>query len=191
MRTQFPLFQGHLDLAHSAWNQIIEPGDTVIDATCGNGHDLLALMEMGASHAFAFDIQKEAIENSKQRCHEHLQKITWINECHTHLPEQEVKLIVYNLGYLPGADKSITTQEETSLASIRRGVSLVAPGGGVSITLYPGHPAGRLECARILSWVATLCPRRFSVVHHRWANRRSAPEWLLITRGVGRRSDGD
>lgn len=33
----------HLALAHSIWGQVLRPGAVVVDATCGNGHDALAI----------------------------------------------------------------------------------------------------------------------------------------------------
>lgn len=47
----------------------MRPGDTVIDATCGNGHDTLELTRLVcADHApgyvYAFDVQEDALANS-------------------------------------------------------------------------------------------------------------------------------
>ncbi|KAM3567143.1 hypothetical protein VYU27_010706, partial [Nannochloropsis oceanica] len=33
----------HLALAHSIWGQVLRPGGIAVDATCGNGHDALAI----------------------------------------------------------------------------------------------------------------------------------------------------
>lgn len=45
----------------------------------------------------------------------------------------------YNLGWLPGGDKSITTKLEDTLESIEAAKRLVKHGGMISIMLYPGH----------------------------------------------------
>ena len=39
-------FQSHLDLAHTYWKSLVQAGDTVIDATCGNGQDTLFLAKL-------------------------------------------------------------------------------------------------------------------------------------------------
>ncbi|MBS0628358.1 MAG: hypothetical protein JSS09_09120, partial [Verrucomicrobia bacterium] len=45
MRQNFPLFNTPIDLAHHFWESLLEDGDGVIDATCGNGKDSLKLAE--------------------------------------------------------------------------------------------------------------------------------------------------
>lgn len=51
------------------WKHIIQKGDTVIDATCGNGYDTLALLTMVSDESyngcvFGMDIQQEALDNT-------------------------------------------------------------------------------------------------------------------------------
>lgn len=51
------------------WKHVIRKGDVVIDATCGNGHDTLALLRMvadktGGGRVYAMDIQKDALEST-------------------------------------------------------------------------------------------------------------------------------
>lgn len=45
----------------------------------------------------------------------------------------------YNLGWLPGGDKSITTKLEDTLESIEAAKRLVRHGGMISVMLYTGH----------------------------------------------------
>ena len=42
----------------------VTPDSTVIDATCGNGHDTLALAQMNPAKLYAFDIQEDAIRTT-------------------------------------------------------------------------------------------------------------------------------
>ena len=46
-------------IAHAAWSQFVREGQTVVDATCGNGHDTKWLAEKigPTGRLFAFDIQ--------------------------------------------------------------------------------------------------------------------------------------
>src|SRR5690348_2163625 len=67
MQQKFPLFQTAVDLAHSFWKQLIQPGDIAIDATAGNGYDSLFLTTLPLSELHVFDVQKEAIEATKKR----------------------------------------------------------------------------------------------------------------------------
>lgn len=58
-------------LAHTYWYRSLQPGDIVLDATCGNGHDTLALAEyIGAPISgtlIALDIQERAIVRTRDR----------------------------------------------------------------------------------------------------------------------------
>lgn len=51
------------------WRKVVRPGDTVIDATCGNGHDTLELARLvcadnAPGYVYAFDVQEDALANS-------------------------------------------------------------------------------------------------------------------------------
>lgn len=53
-----------------------------------------------------------------------------------------LRLVVFNLGYLPGADKSLVTTAEGTLEAIAHAEKALAVGGTVSVTIYPGHEEG-------------------------------------------------
>lgn len=195
MKNRFPLFQSHLDLAHRYWSQLIKPGDTVIDATCGNGFDTLKLCQLALTKdkgkVYAFDIQPDAIESSQHFLSAHLtddlkNRLEFQLRSHVTFPdsikENSVKLIVYNLGYLPGGDKTVTTHCSTTLQSLGRAMHLIQPLGAISITCYPGHAEGAKEQEALLTFVSDLSPKEWSCCHHVWANRQLAPSLLLIQR---------
>ena len=54
-------------LARDALLQAVNAGDTVVDATMGNGHDTLFLAELVGpeGHVCAFDIQESALESTR------------------------------------------------------------------------------------------------------------------------------
>lgn len=169
------------------WRQHLEPGDVAIDATCGNGHDTLALAKriLPSGKLYALDIQKSALGAAKKLVEETLGKqdnIVYLLQDHETLPGEEegVKLIVYNLGYLPGGDKSITTKTEITLKSVGAALKKLQPGGIVCITCYPGHEEGAIEQEALLEFCKTLDPKAFSITHHQWINREKAPSLLLI-----------
>jgi tRNA1(Val) A37 N6-methylase TrmN6 len=193
MRSSFSLFQSHLDVAHHYWSQIVQPGDYVIDATCGNGQDTLKLCRLALSSdkgkVYAFDIQCQAIEATRHHLASHLPpslyaRVELEQRCHSSFPNalkpNSVKLIVYNLGYLPGGDKTRTTQVRTTLQSLRAAQQLIQPGGAISLTCYPGHPEGAQEQEHLLNEMKSLCPKEWSCCHHTWLNRQKSPTLLLI-----------
>ncbi len=193
MRRHFPLFQSHLDLAHHYWKGLLQSGDWAIDATCGNGQDTLVLAEMllnkARSEVIAIDIQEEAIRRTQELLSPLLlPKVQLFQQSHVNFPSLAnavpVKLVVYNLGYLPRGNKQFTTQTPTTLQSVQKALSLIISGGAVSITCYPGHPEGASEEKALLELVGQLSPSDWNVCYHTFPNRRAAPSLLLIQRQV-------
>ena len=176
-------------LAHEYWSKIVSPGDRVIDATCGNGMDMLALSKLldGQGELIGYDIQKEAIQKSeallkKSLTHDQFQIIAFHHQSHETFLEKSAKLIVYNLGYLPGGDKSITTQTETTLQSFQSACDVILPGGTISVMCYVGHEEGKREEGAIREFVQALPPDQWCCSHHRMINRHQAPSLYLIQR---------
>ena len=144
-------------LAHNVIRRIVQPGDTVIDATAGNGIDtqLLASLVGASGHTIAIDIQRSAIESTSSR----LKRAGLIADLRLadHAVElnslesagMKVKAVMFNLGYLPGSDRQITTGSTSTRAAIHAASQMLMPGGAVTIVAYRGH-AGGLEEATIV-----------------------------------------
>lgn len=173
-------FSSAVKEAQFFWQRHLKLGDGVVDATVGNGKDTLFLYELlkdPKSYLIGLDIQLSAIEKvrplvprARLYCQSH--------ETFPPLPFSP-RLIVYNLGYLPGGDKSITTQVQTTLQSLEEAKKIVAPGGCLSIVCYPGHAEGKKEEEALVLWASSL-PASWEVVHQRWVNRKLAPSFLKI-----------
>lgn len=198
MKREFPLFQSHLDLAHRYWKEILKPGDHAIDATCGNGKDTLILAKFLFSQSLessliGIDIQAKAIARTRASLTSHLSKkeyerVFLYHQSHATFPlyahQVPIRLIIYNFGYLPGSDKSITTLKTSSLQSFQAALSLIIPTGAISATCYPGHPEGAQEEQGLLDYVRTLDPAHFSVSWHTWPNRKLSPSLLFIQKSM-------
>ncbi len=182
----------HLELAKLLWERQLALGDTAIDATCGNGQDTLFLAKLPLSALFALDIQLAGLEKTRKLLEGQLtgEELRRVHLCH--MPHDDLRkvpqmpmasalrLIVYNLGYLPGGDKSITTKTESTLASIDSALSILGDAGAVSITCYPGHDEGKKEEEAVLEMALSLPSDRWEVRHHRWLNRHRSPSLLWI-----------
>lgn len=197
MRSNFALFQSHLDLAHSYWQKIIKPGDIAIDATCGNGQDTLLLCKLALSHSaghvYAIDIQPQAITLTQAFLTQNLpssllSQVIYHQGCHsvfpTEIQPESVGLIAYNLGYLPGNDKNLTTMTETTLKSLNQALTFIKPGGAISITCYPGHVEGSHEQEAISDFAKNLLPVDWSCCHHVWLNRKKSPSLILLQKAL-------
>lgn len=182
MKGHFQTFQSPIKTAHHIWDQILEPHHTAIDATCGGGYDTQFLAQR-CQRVLSLDIQDEALKRAKTLLSpQEKERVTFYLQSHEEFPETDlpIHLIVYNLGYLPGGDKTITTLVNSTLASIRAAIELISPGGLVSITCYPGHNEGRKEESALLELARELCPHLYSVSHQSWINRNKAPSLLII-----------
>ena len=173
----------HLFLAKELWKNFLQFSDIAIDATCGNGNDTLFLA--GLCTVIGIDIQPVAIQSTADLLERHGKKALLQRLSHEHLDQLPLphppKLIVYNLGYLPRGDKTLTTKVETTLASVKKGLDLLAPAGALSITCYPGHEEGAKEEKKLLEWATQLGSDRYLVCHHTWLNRKGAPSLLWIS----------
>jgi len=61
----------------------------------------------------------------------------------------QIGAILFNLGYLPGANKAITTQADTTRMAIEAAMQLLREGGVLSVVAYPGHAAGAVEAEMV------------------------------------------
>lgn len=190
MRT-YPLFSTHLDLAHQYMHRLLKEEDWAIDATCGNGHDTLELTRIlhkkGA--VIGIDIQHDAIAKTRtllesQFPKEDLSHVSLFCQSHADFPqlcfEHPIRLVVYNLGYLPGGNKGLTTLTESTLESVRQALKFIMPGGAVLITCYPGHAEGAKEEKALQEELSKLSPMQYNICVHKFINRTSSPSLLLI-----------
>lgn len=187
-----PTLRGPVPLSHLFIRRFIREGDSVVDATCGNGNDTLLLAELvGTSgKVWAFDIQQQAIEHTVARLSEagldnRLEAVHAGHETMTAHVTGAISLIIFNLGYLPGGLRTIITLPETTLAALMISLEIIKPGGILMVTMYPGHDGGTGEQQVVERWATGLDPRSFHAWRMGQANvSNSAPYLLLIQRAV-------
>ena len=173
--------------AHRLLAEMVEAGDTVIDATAGNGHDTVFLAEAtgAAGRVIAFDIQKEAILSTEARVKEagFTGRVQLCQESHAlmgdHAETGTVAAVMFNLGYLPGADHSLATGEDT-IHALEAAARLLKPGGVLSVICYPGHAGGDEEAAAVEQWMAALAAQRWRVVKYGALGTMRAAPFLLF-----------
>lgn len=131
------------------------PYHHVIDATVGNGYDSLFLAPF-CERIDAIDIQPLAIRRAQER-------LSHVSQVHLHLDNfinldhyvsDEVDLIVFNLGFLPGGPRRIRTHVEDTLRAVQKAYDALIPGGHLSIAVYPRHPGGKEELVALKEWIA-------------------------------------
>ncbi len=149
-------------------------GETAIDMTLGNGHDTDFLSGI-FDKVVSLDIQKSAVDKYNSPLN-----VDAINMDHANIGILNInpELVIYNLGYLPGGEKSITTKAETTVKSLDSVLQMIKPGGFCVITLYYSHDDGQ-EAKKVLEYVRKL-PGNFGVMHHEFINRGNEPPSLIV-----------
>lgn len=175
-----------LGLAHKFLTETIRPGDVCIDATAGRGRDTALLCRLAgeSGRVLAFDIQEDAVRQTRELLaregltaevhldsHEHMA---------SYLPPESVRAIVFNFGRLPGGDPTIFTTEKSSIPAIEAGLSLLAPGGVMSLSIYYGGENGYGERDALLAYLAALDDRKYTVLTTQWANRPHDPPMAVF-----------
>ena len=175
-------------LAADILERAVSPGDSVVDATMGNGHDTLFLCQLvgEGGRVYAFDVQQKAVENTKKRLEEAgvLSRAALFCLGHEHMAEKVGELVaavVFNLGWLPGGDHSVTTHWETTRQAVESALSLLKPLGVLVICAYPGHAEGDRERASLTAFLSALPPQQFNVLRQAFLNAGpGAPECFAI-----------
>lgn len=167
----------------------IKKGGVAVDFTMGNGHDTLWLSEaMGESgKVYAFDIQPQALESSRRllEAENAPKNYTLILDSHSNVMDyvsEKICVGMFNLGFLPGGDKSITTKRETTMVAIRAAIDLLDDDGALLIAVYPGHAEGTIEGELIEEELSKLnrkelCASKFKIV-----NSPTSPFFFVVER---------
>ena len=165
----------------------IKEGGTVVDFTMGNGHDTLWLSRAVGENGkvYAFDIQQAALDSTAAMLEKEgaAKNYTLILDSHHNVKNYVNEPIcagLFNLGYLPGGDKTITTLHETSLAAISAGIDLLAPDGAILCAVYPGHAEGTLEGELIEEMLSKLDRRKICATKFKIVNSPTSPFFFLI-----------
>lgn len=177
-----------LHTVHTLLSAAITPGDVVIDATAGNGHDTVFLSRcVGASGTvYAFDIQSEAIKATKRATAEVDATVHVIHAGHEDLRRYidpvhagHIRAAVFNLGYLPGGDKAVVTTPETTVAAIEQVLDLLCADGLFAVVCYQ-HDAGRQEYERLRDVLMRIPQHTASVLQCSFCNQSGNPPVAFV-----------
>ena len=162
-------------------------GDTAVDFTMGNGHDTAFLSKTvgDKGHVFAFDVQEMALTSTAENlAREGCPKnYTLILDSHHNVKKYvttPIKAGMFNLGYLPGSDKSVTTMRETTMPAIEAAIDLLDHGGVLLVAVYPGHAEGEAEGKMVLDHFATLDRHAICCTLIRILNSPTSPFFVVV-----------
>lgn len=164
----------------------IKRGGICIDFTCGNGNDTLFLAkEIGEDgKVYAFDIQDQAITNTKNLLEQNnIKNVKLIKSSHANVKQYVKEKIccgVFNLGFLPGGDKNITTNHQSTIEAIVSATELLDYDGVILIAVYPGHKEGEIEGNLIREYLKCVDRHVFCCSEFHIVNSPTSPFFYLI-----------
>ena len=175
--------------AQELLNEALYLGAVAVDGTMGGGGDALFLCEKvgEAGRVYAFDVQEDAVNRTRGRLVEAGLAAQATLHCagHERIPEfvkEPIDAAVFNLGWLPGGDKSVTTRVGTTIAALNGCLSLLKPRGIITICAYPGHPEGEAELHAVYAWASAL-PDQYQAAIRAFLNpARPAPALFAVQR---------
>jgi hypothetical protein len=165
----------------------LRPGDVAVDFTMGNGHDTEFLSKAVGPDGFvyAFDIQEQALASTQENlvkagCPDNYQLILDSHSNVKKYVDVPFRAGMFNLGWLPGGDKSITTLRETTLPAIRDAISLMDKDAILNIAVYPGHAEGDAEGQMILDYLAGISRHRICATLVKIVNSPTSPFFIVV-----------
>jgi predicted methyltransferase len=180
------------ELAHRLLEDVVGEGALAIDATAGNGHDTLFLARLvgPSGRVLAFDVQAAAIESARTLLEREgvAERVVFHHESHVFLADRaevgSVDVVMFNLGYLPGADRSVITETDGTLMALNAAAEALRPGGWLCVTCYPGHAGGGDEAEAVEQWLEAKAGSGWRVARYGLiGTRKPAPFLLAAVKG--------
>ncbi|KOA19305.1 ribosomal RNA small subunit methyltransferase H [Clostridium homopropionicum DSM 5847] len=189
------IFMNAVEISKKICELKLKDGDIAVDCTMGNGNDTAFLCSLVGenSKVYAFDIQESAIINTRNKLLKlnFLDRAELILDGHENIDKyvkQKVKLIIFNLGYLPKGNHEITTEKETTVEAVKKCLDILDINGIILLVIYPGHEKGKEEKAALEELTSGLNQKEYNVVKLSFTNQiNNPPELICIERASTKR----
>ena len=172
-----------LHLSHDFLAEVLDDGAVAVDATMGNGNDT-AFLAQHAKKVYAFDVQEHALKSTQERLEKQaISNAQLILDGHQNLDKyvsEPIRAAIFNLGYLPSADKTVITKPDTTLVAIEKILERLEIGGRLAIMIYYGHEGGDMEKDAVLEYVNQLDQWLFTVMLYQPLNQINQPPFLVM-----------
>ncbi len=176
-----------LNLHKAFIKEHLREGDVCCDFTMGNGYDTVFLSQTVGEkgRVYAFDVQEQAVEATRKRLAESgcPENYTLIRDSHHRAKEyvhEKIKAGMFNLGWLPGSDRSVFTLRETTLKAVEAAIGLMDRDAVITVAVYPGHEEGDAEGRLLEEYFAGLSRFEVCVTKIKIVNSPAAPYFFLI-----------
>ena len=174
-----------LDMAKFFLKDALRSDAVLCDFTMGNGHDTEYLCRSAPEgKVYAFDIQENALKNTAARLSAAgLHNAVLIHDSHANCEKYIHEPLdggMFNLGYLPGGDKRITTLRATTMPAVEAAIDLLAPDGIVCIAVYPGHAEGEAEGKMLAEYLSGLPRWQLCATQIKILNSPTSPYFIIV-----------
>lgn len=173
-----------LDFAKRLILSKINKDSICVDFTMGNGYDTLFLCSNTENKVYSFDIQQTALDNTKKLLDDNdVSNFNLILDDHSNFKKYikcNFDIGIFNFGYLPNGDKSITTKSDNSLNAVKLAVDHLSKNGILILVLYPGHAEGFKEAKIIEEYAKNLSGSSFNVIKYDFINKNNPPFIIAI-----------
>lgn len=164
----------------------LKDNDLVVDATIGNGNDTLFLANLvPKGFVYGFDIQQIALDKTSKLLNDNnISNYQLFLDNHKNINIllkdylAKISLITFNLGYLPGGNKFITTNYKSTIEAIDNSLNLLNNKGVILITVYPGHKEGLEEHKALEKYLKKLNNYKIDFYHN--TTNKKAPYLISI-----------
>ena len=178
------IFNNPSDICDFYINNILQDGDCAVDATAGNGHDTLKLSNAvgNEGQVYAFDIQERAIESAKSQNYRY-NNVEFILNSHSRMDEYvscPPKLVIFNLGYLPGGDHRLSTAGDTTTEALRKAMDLISIDGVIITVIYSGGDTGYEEKDAVIDFMKNINHKKFNTLFFDYINRPNNPPSVCV-----------
>lgn len=182
------MFHNATTYIHTLLAAHLKNGDVVIDATIGNGWDTehMAKLVGGSGKVYGFDVQQIALDVTTARLANagcsaelflagHETMIEHVLAQH----HKKIAAVTFNLGYLPGGNKDVTTQAHTTQRAIQQAKELLQPNGMLAIACYQ-HAEGKKELEIIRTTLQQFPQEEYTCTETVFINQKGTPPVVFI-----------
>ena len=182
------MFTNATSYIHAILSLHLKQGDIAIDATAGNGWDTehMARLVGGSGKVYGFDVQQIALDVTTARLTQAGLSADLFLAGHetmkVHVPPEHhkrVAAVTFNLGYLPGGNKDVTTLASTTAIALQQAQELLAPGGVIAIACYQ-HAEGKKEIEGIRAALQQFVQEEYTCTETIFINQRGTPPVVFI-----------
>lgn len=191
------IFNNVIEISKRICKLKLQNGDIAVDCTMGNGNDTAFLCQLvgDKGKVYAFDIQEQALASTSKKlvALNYLDRARLILDGHQNIDKyvtEHVRLIIFNLGYLPKGNHEITTTKESTLEAVQKCLQLLEPNGIILLIVYPGHENGRIEKEALDSFTVKLNQKEYNVAKISLVNQINNPPELICIEKVYRKDRG-